>query len=96
MEINMSNNGFGNIGIGREALDTTTVGAKPGAMDASKVSNPASLRVLTQASRSRSADLVSAEPVANVPDSALSRDDALGKLVNSVFGLPPPPMPNFS
>lgn len=30
-----------------------------------------------------------------VPESALRRDDALGKLVNEAFSLPPPPMPNF-
>ncbi len=32
---------------------------------------------------------------AGIPDEALSRDDALGRLVASVFSLPPPPMPNF-
>ena len=40
--------------------------------------------------------LESSEPVADVPADALSRDDALGKLVNSVFNLPPPPMPTFA
>ena len=35
------------------------------------------------------------EPVADVEESALTRDDALGKLVNSAFSLPPPPMPAF-
>ena len=33
---------------------------------------------------------------AALPDSALSRDDDLGKLVSSAFALPPPPMPNFT
>ena len=28
----------------------------------------------------------------DVPDAALSRDDALGRLVNAAFSLPPPPM----
>ncbi len=32
---------------------------------------------------------------AAITDAALSRDDALGKLVSSAFALPPPPMPNF-
>ena len=31
----------------------------------------------------------------DIPDAALSRDDALGKFVNSVFNLPPPAMPKF-
>ena len=30
-----------------------------------------------------------------VPDSALDRDDPLGRLVSSAFSLPPPPMPAF-
>jgi len=33
---------------------------------------------------------------ANLPESALSRDDDLGKLVSSAFSLPAPPMPNFT
>ncbi len=32
---------------------------------------------------------------AEIPAAALTRDDALGKLVDSAFALPPPPMPNF-
>lgn len=34
--------------------------------------------------------------VANIPEGALRRDDALGNLVLSAFNLPPPPMPSFS
>ena len=30
-----------------------------------------------------------------VPDSALRRDDPLGRLVSAAFSLPPPPMPAF-
>ncbi len=39
----------------------------------------------------------SAEDVqaAGIPESALSRDDALGKLMSQAFNLPPPPMPKF-
>ncbi len=39
----------------------------------------------------------SAEDVqaAGIPEAALSRDDALGKLMSQAFSLPPPPMPNF-
>jgi len=32
---------------------------------------------------------------AGIPDEALLRDDALGKLVASAFSMPPPPMPIF-
>ena len=41
------------------------------------------------------AGISSAEPTAEIPDVALSRDDDLGRFVNSVFNLPPPPMPNL-
>ena len=30
-----------------------------------------------------------------IPDAALRRDDALGRLLSSVFTLPAPPMPSF-
>lgn len=40
--------------------------------------------------------LQSSEPVADVPESSLVRDDHIGKLVNAAFNLPPPPMPNFA
>ena len=32
----------------------------------------------------------------DIPDAALSKDDALAKLVSSAFNFPPPPMPNFN
>jgi hypothetical protein len=32
---------------------------------------------------------------ATIPESALSRDDDLGRLVSSAFNLPAPPMPSF-
>lgn len=35
------------------------------------------------------------EAVEAVPDSALRRDDALGRLFSAAFSLPPPPMPAF-
>lgn len=31
----------------------------------------------------------------DIPDAALSREDALGRFVNSAFNYPPPPMPKF-
>ena len=35
------------------------------------------------------------EAVEAVPESALRRDDALGRLFTAAFSLPPPPMPAF-
>ena len=87
----------GNLGIGRETGDVRTLGAGcDAATDAAKASDFASLRLSRQSSQSQPADLASSEPVVSVPSDALSRDDALGKLVNSVFNLPPPPMPAFT
>ena len=92
MEINLNSNGFGNIGIGRDAPGANGVGAgvEPKGADVKPVSRDAV--TFTNAPT----DLASAEPVADVSDAALNRDDALGKLVNSVFNLPPPPMPAFA
>ena len=91
MEINLSNNGLSNIGAGREALDAAAIGIGQEAKVGSGV-KPQDAVTITNAPRGVS----SAEPVFDVPDSALSRDDALGKLVTAAFNLPPPPMPDFA
>lgn len=39
--------------------------------------------------------LKGSEPVSEVPEGAIRRDDALGNLVNSAFNLAPPPMPSL-
>ena len=97
MEINLGNNGIGNVGIGREALGTTGVGTGGTTVDATRSSRSMSVHVSkNSASDIMSAGLASAEPVADVPEAELSRDDALGKLVNSAFSLPAPPMPSFA
>ena len=36
-----------------------------------------------------------ADALEAVPDSALRRDDAIGRLFSAAFALPPPPMPAF-
>ena len=92
MEINLSSNGFGNIGIGRDAPGANGVGAgvEPKGADVKPVSRGAVTFT------SAPTGLASAEPVADVSDAALNRDDALGKLVSSAFNLPPPPMPAFA
>lgn len=95
MEININSNGFGNFGMGREGLDMTRIDVKRETLDASQAS-----RLLSASSSfssdARIADLSSSEPVADVPDAVLSRDDALGRLVGEAFNLPPPPMPDFA
>ena len=91
MEINLNNNGLNNIGAGREALDTATIGIGQETKIGSNV-KPQDAVTITNAPRGVS----SAEPVFDVPDSALSRDDALGKLVTAAFNFQPPPMPSFT
>jgi hypothetical protein len=91
MEINLSNNGLNNIGAGREALDAAAIGIGQEAKVGSGV-KPQDAVTITNAPRGVS----SAEPVFDVPDSALSRDDALGKLVTAAFNFQPPPMPAFT
>jgi hypothetical protein len=92
MEINFSNGKFANVGMGFESQAANAVGAgsatgKPGAAAAGREAV-----TFTNAP----SGLVSSEPVADIPDAALLRDDALGNVVNSAFNLPPPPMPAFT
>ena len=96
MEINLNSNGFGNIGMGRGMSETTGIGLEHETADASQVSRAKSLHVSTLSSSIQSAGLPSAEPVGEVPEGVLSRDDELGKLMSAAFNLPPPPMPSFA
>ena len=91
MEININSNGFGNIGIGREALDTAAIGAGHEA----KVGSGGGSRGAVTFTNVKATELAASEPVTDVPDSALKRDDALGRLVNAAFGFLAPPMPAF-
>jgi hypothetical protein len=95
MEININSNGFGNVGMGRDTFDATGVDSNRETTGASQASCHTSLKVSGLASHIQRSDLASAEPVAVVPDAALSRDDALGNLVKAAFNLPPPAMPDF-
>ena len=87
MDINFNNIGIGNgaYGIGDQAkIDgVKTVGQKTVGQDI-KLSGAQSFDVIR-----------GSEPVAEVPDSALTRDDELGRLVSSAFNFPPPAMPEF-
>ena len=96
MEINLNNNGFGNIGMGRESLDTVTISKGNETKGASGIDAGREKHDKVTFTRTQSSGIASSEPVADVPDAALDRDDALGKLMNAVFNLPPPPMPAFS
>ena len=87
MEINLGNNIGGNLGVTVEAA----------AQMSAKVENP-TVKTLDASTVSRSTfdPVKGSEPTAAIPDFALNRDDALGKLVNAVFSFQPPPMPDFS
>ena len=87
MNINFNNIGIGNgaYGIGDQAkVDGTKVeGQKTGGHE-------------VRLSGAQSFDVIrGSEPVAEVPGSALTRDDELGRLVSSAFNFPPPAMPEF-
>ena len=86
MEINITRNGFGNVGL--EPLGTDYNAS-------SKLQNVQASKPLNIQSATVDA-LKSSEPVAKVPDEALSRDDELGNLVKAAFNLPAPPMPTFA
>lgn len=87
MEINLNSaavrNGMLDAGIG-------TVGREKTA-DSSNMARSASNLTIDGAIE----DLASSEPVSDVPDGALDRDDALGRLVKRAFDFQPPPMPSF-
>ena len=85
---------FSNVGIG---TGTFGVGDQP-KVEGQKASDQNSeiasqdLRI----SEVKTLDVLQgSEPVSEVPAVELSRDDALGKLVSSVFNFQPPPMPEF-
>ena len=87
MNINFNNIGIGNgaYGIGDQAK-----------VDGAKVEGQNAGGQDVRLSGAQSFDVIrGSEPLAEVPDSALTRDDELGRLVSSAFNFPPPPMPEF-
>ena len=87
MNINFNNIGIGNgaYGIGDQAK-----------VDGSKVEGQKTVGQDIKLSGAQSFDVIrGSEPIAEVPDSALTRDDELGRLVSSAFNFPPPAMPEF-
>ena len=96
MEINLNSNGFGNIGMGRESFDATPIGAGNETKGASGIDAGRGAHEKVTFTRAQPSSIASSEPVTDVPDVALDRNDELGKLMNAAFNLPPPPMPSFS
>lgn len=91
MEINIGNKFGGNMGVLPDTADTGIGSVSRTAADAAQGAQSAPNLTVGNSV----ADISAAEPATAVPDSALTRDDALGNLVNSAFALPPPPMPPF-
>ena len=90
MEINLNNSANNAVGMRRES--TAQVDTELAAKVSDKAASDRGAVTITRAT----SGLASAEPVADVPDAALVRDDDLGRLVGAAFNLPPPPMPDFS
>jgi hypothetical protein len=87
MDINFNNIGIGNGAYG--IVDQAKV-------DGSKVEGQKTGGHEVRLSGAQSFDVIrGSEPIAEVPDSALTRDDELGRLVSSAFNFPPPAMPEF-
>ena len=90
MDISIGQNSFKNQTI---APDVTGAGQTAGA--GAVANSGASVSEKLQIKQPQ-AEAWASEPVADVPDSALRRDDDLGKLISAAFSLPPPPMPELN
>ena len=93
MEINVNSKSFGTVGMDLGNLDANSVGSRGDVKGASEARRETQDAVTF--AQPQPVGLASSEPVAEVPDTALLRDDALGKFVSAAFSLPPPPMPAF-
>lgn len=83
-----------NLSINTTAASMQSIAALSGTEAASKaVETRPATNGLTITNREAASGEISA---ASIPDAALARDDALGKLFSSAFTLPAPPMPEFS
>ena len=87
MDINLNSN----TGVRREMFDANVSNIGVKASESAHVSRQTPSLEITSSVGS----LASAEPTAEVPESELRRDDALGNLVNSVFNFQAPPLPDF-
>ena len=91
MDISFNNRMNNGLGIGRE----TPAAAAPGA---DREVRDGAWRATRDAQLTITHTAVTREEIAaaEIPESALTRDDPLGDLVGRAFNLPPPPMPDFS
>lgn len=89
MDINFNGNSIGNFGFGRIASGAPQEAVPAAANQKALAKDAVSLQASTVDA------LQGSEPIANVPDAELTRDDDLGKLMKAAFNLPPPPMPAF-
>ena len=93
MDISLNNGANRGLGVRQETLDASLVSGLASAATQSPnqlAAQSPSLLTITHATATPE-DIAAAE----IPDAALSRDDALGKLVSGVFSRPPPPRPAF-
>ena len=91
MEVNLGNNIGGNISARNDTAGASVNNVGGKTSDSSRLSISSNLTI------GKGVDaLASAEPTADVPESELVRDDALGKLVNAAFVFQAPPMPSFA
>ena len=92
MEINLGNKFGGNMGVMPEMSGTGVEDVRRTAAGESNASRSVSNLTFSDGI----SNLSSAEPIAEVSDEYLKRDDDLGKLINAAFNLPPPSMPDFA
>ena len=89
MEINLSSN----IGV-RQNMDGFQVGSQTTQVE--HVATTDNRQSASELRLSTFDPVKGSEPTAEVPEAALMRDDALGKLVGAAFNLAAPPMPAFT
>ena len=93
MEISFNNGANREFGVRQETMDASRVSGS--ASPVAQTQNHPAAQLSNHLTITR-AD-VSAEDIAaaEIPESALTRDDSLGNLIGKVFNLPPPPPPAF-
>ena len=92
MEINLGNN----IGARQDGFQVSGQGSEVAKTAASGIRQSASSLRTSDIGLDAFNPVKDSEPVSEVPESALMRDDELGKLVSAAFSLPAPPMPSFA
>ena len=94
MQLNLNNAFLDNLGM-KQGMQGASQAA---GLDAALASSANSQTIQSNNHLTITNAVVSQEDIAaaQIPDAALSRDDALGKLIGSAFNLPPPPMPDFN